>query len=71
MNKTQIKKEIEQNSPDTQKADLLKFLNTCKMSNQWQAFTVCKWESTGKYSYEGVRVWTFNTEGLILFTKQD
>ena len=54
-----IEKEINDNSPEEQKEELIKFLHSCRYLSQWNAFTVCHWKKIGINSYDGVRVWTF------------
>lgn len=69
MNRKEIEEEILSNSPEEQKEYLLKFLNICKTSNEWMAFTVCHWKRTGKMSYESERIWTLKENMLNLLKK--
>lgn len=64
MNRTDILQEINDNSPDDQKEALKRLLSICTRLSQFTAFTVCHWRSTGKLSYQAVRVWTFSNAAM-------
>lgn len=57
MNRQTIKREIEEVANGKEKELLLKFLSACKTEEQWLAFTICKHEKTGKFSYQTKRIW--------------